>query len=116
MTALNVIKRKHLVASTERPVYLGSKLVGVYVRLGVRFFAAFDEHGAWLGDRKRSSRARNEILRQHELNGDADRTARLKFEKANPHSDAGGKTYFLPTNMQQEQAGEPIADRGGPSK
>ncbi len=67
MTALNVIKRKHVVASTERPVYLDCKLIGLYVRIGVRRYAAFNEHGVWLGDRKRPSRARDEILRQHEL-------------------------------------------------
>lgn len=36
-----------------------------------------------------------------------------KFEKANPRKDAGGETYFEPANMQGEQTGQPIGDRGG---
>lgn len=36
-----------------------------------------------------------------------------KFEKANPRTDAGGDEYFAPANLQPEQTGQPIADRGG---
>lgn len=38
-----------------------------------------------------------------------------KFEKLNPRKDDGGETYFAPANMQGEQTGQPIADRGGGS-
>ena len=68
MTALYVIKRKkHVVASTERPVYFDSKLIGLYVRIGVRRYAAFDEHGVWLGAYKRSSRAQRAIRSMPQL-------------------------------------------------
>jgi HK97 family phage portal protein len=36
-----------------------------------------------------------------------------QFEKANPRKDPGGAEYFAPANMNQEQTGQPIADRGG---
>lgn len=36
-----------------------------------------------------------------------------KFEKQNPRTDDAGERYFEPANMQQEQTGRPIADRGG---
>ncbi len=36
-----------------------------------------------------------------------------QFEKANPRKDPEGDEYFAPANMQQEQTGQPIADRGG---
>lgn len=36
-----------------------------------------------------------------------------KFEKQNPRIDDAGERYFEPANMQQEQTGRPIADRGG---
>ncbi len=67
MTALYVIKRKHVVASTERPVYLDCKLIGLYVRIGVRRYAAFNEHGVWLGEYKRSSRAQRAIRNMPQL-------------------------------------------------
>jgi HK97 family phage portal protein len=35
------------------------------------------------------------------------------FEKANRRTDPGGDEYFAPANMQAEQAGQPVADRGG---
>jgi HK97 family phage portal protein len=35
-----------------------------------------------------------------------------RFEHANPRTDAEAETYFAPANMQQEQTGRPIADRG----
>jgi HK97 family phage portal protein len=38
-----------------------------------------------------------------------------KFEKANPRTDPEGDTYLAPANMQPEQTGQPIADRGGGS-
>jgi HK97 family phage portal protein len=36
-----------------------------------------------------------------------------KFEKQNPRTDPGGKTYFAPTNMSSTQDGLPVGDRGG---
>lgn len=36
-----------------------------------------------------------------------------KFEKANPRTDPDAETYLAPSNMQPEQTGRPIADRGG---
>jgi HK97 family phage portal protein len=36
-----------------------------------------------------------------------------KFEKANPRTDPEAETYLAPSNMQPEQTGRPIADRGG---
>lgn len=36
-----------------------------------------------------------------------------KFEKANPRTDAGGDEFLSPSNMQPEQTGRPVADRGG---
>lgn len=38
-----------------------------------------------------------------------------KFEKANPRTDPEAETYLAPSNMQPEQTGRPIADRGGGS-
>lgn len=38
-----------------------------------------------------------------------------KFEKANPRTDPEAETYLAPSNMQPEQTGQPIADRGGGS-
>jgi HK97 family phage portal protein len=35
------------------------------------------------------------------------------FEMANRRQDPGGDEYFAPANLQPEQAGRPIADRGG---
>jgi HK97 family phage portal protein len=35
-----------------------------------------------------------------------------RFEHANRRTDPGGDEYFAPANMQQEQTGRPIADRG----
>jgi len=35
------------------------------------------------------------------------------FERANPRTDPSGDTYFEPRQMQPEQTGQPIADRGG---
>ena len=57
----------HVVASTERAVYFGGKLIGLYVRIAPSRYAAFDEHGAWLGEYKRSSRARRAIGRLQNL-------------------------------------------------
>ena len=36
-----------------------------------------------------------------------------KFEKANPRTDPEAEVYLAPSNMQPEQTGQPIADRGG---
>lgn len=36
-----------------------------------------------------------------------------RFEKQNRRSDPAGDEYLAPTNMQPEQAGRPVADRGG---
>ena len=36
-----------------------------------------------------------------------------KWEHLNPRTDPGGDEYFAPANMVPEQAGRPIADRGG---
>jgi HK97 family phage portal protein len=36
-----------------------------------------------------------------------------KFENQNPRTDPGGDEFFAPTNMQPEQTGQPILDRGG---
>ena len=38
-----------------------------------------------------------------------------KFEKANPRTYPEAETYLAPSNMQPEQTGRPIADRGGGS-
>jgi phage portal protein BeeE len=35
-----------------------------------------------------------------------------RWEHLNPRTDPGGDKYFEPANMQQEQTGRPIADRG----
>jgi HK97 family phage portal protein len=36
-----------------------------------------------------------------------------RFEKQNKRTDPEGEVYFAPANMQQEQKGRPIGDRGG---
>jgi phage portal protein BeeE len=36
-----------------------------------------------------------------------------KWEHLNPRTDAEAETYFSPANMQSEQTGRPIGDRGG---
>jgi HK97 family phage portal protein len=36
-----------------------------------------------------------------------------KWEHVNPRTDPGGDSFFEPRNMQPEQTGRPIADRGG---
>jgi HK97 family phage portal protein len=36
-----------------------------------------------------------------------------RFENANRRTDPEGDEYFAPANMQQEQTGQPVADRGG---
>ena len=74
----------HVVASTERAVYFGCKLIGLYVRIGIRRYAAFDEHGVWLGEYKRSSRAQRAIRKLHDekesmpASGDARRNADVR--------------------------------------